>query len=104
MFDKGLNLTAASQVVLLDPWWQSAIEQQAIDRVYRIGQTKPVRVIQMVAENTVEDKVLDIQKQKEELVSQAFDGKRGASGNRDRNRVADMAALFGVRLGGSNRT
>ncbi|KAH8918379.1 hypothetical protein BT69DRAFT_1247622 [Atractiella rhizophila] len=100
----GLNLTAASQVVLLDPWWQSAIEQQAIDRVYRIGQTKPVRVIQMVAENTVEDKVLDIQKQKEELVSQAFDGKRGASGNRDRNRVADMAALFGVRLGGSNRT
>lgn len=42
----------------MDPWWQASIEAQAVDRVYRIGQTRPVKVFQLVAKDTVEDKVL----------------------------------------------
>ncbi|KAG8917191.1 hypothetical protein FRC01_002616, partial [Tulasnella sp. 417] len=66
----GLNLTAASRVFLMDPWWQSAIELQAIDRVNRIGQTKDVHVYQMVADDTVETRVLAIQERKQLLVEQ----------------------------------
>ncbi|GFZ43795.1 LOW QUALITY PROTEIN: hypothetical protein JCM24511_01515 [Saitozyma sp. JCM 24511] len=76
----GLNLTAASNVFLVsecsvlrvtmteaqcDPWWQSAIEAQAIDRVHRMGQRKPVRVFQLIASDTVESKVLEIRRGKE---------------------------------------
>ena len=53
----GLNLTVANNVYLMDPWWQEGIESQAIDRCNRIGQTKPVHVYQLIAENTVESKV-----------------------------------------------
>ncbi|GAA5893506.1 uncharacterized protein JCM6883_003541 [Sporobolomyces salmoneus] len=80
----GLNLTVASQVVLMDPWWQPAIEQQAIDRVNRIGQTQKVRVFQIVAEDTVEDKVLEIQASKEKLIAEAFSGNRGTEQGRQK--------------------
>jgi SWI/SNF-related matrix-associated actin-dependent regulator of chromatin subfamily A3 len=53
----GLNLTVANNVYLMDPWWQEGIESQAIDRCNRIGQTKPVHVFQLIAEDTVESKV-----------------------------------------------
>lgn len=56
----GLNLTAANNVFLCDPWWHSAIEAQAVDRVHRMGQRKTVRVFQLIAEDTVESKVLEI--------------------------------------------
>ncbi|KAL1760634.1 SNF2 family N-terminal domain-containing protein [Schizophyllum commune] len=67
----GLNLTVANNVYL---WWQEGIESQAIDRVNRIGQTKPVHVYQMIAEDTVESKVLEIQERKKKLIQQAFSG------------------------------
>ncbi|THH01129.1 hypothetical protein EW026_g1526 [Hermanssonia centrifuga] len=66
----GLNLTVANNVYLMDPWWQEGIESQAIDRCNRIGQTKPVHVYQMIAENTVESKVIEIQEKKKLLVKQ----------------------------------
>jgi SWI/SNF-related matrix-associated actin-dependent regulator of chromatin subfamily A3 len=62
----GLNLTVASSVLLMDPFWQSAIEQQAIDRVHRIGQTKEVKVFQIICENTVEARVLEIKAAKDQ--------------------------------------
>ncbi|GAA5925522.1 uncharacterized protein JCM15063_005048 [Sporobolomyces koalae] len=94
----GLNLTIASQVVLMDPWWQPAIEQQAIDRVNRIGQTQKVRVFQMVAENTVEDKVLEIQAGKEKLIAEAFSGNRGVEQGRQKidAKLNDIAKIFGL--------
>ncbi|KAM0752884.1 hypothetical protein T439DRAFT_323492 [Meredithblackwellia eburnea MCA 4105] len=95
----GLNLTCASQVFLMDPWWQASIEQQAIDRVYRIGQTRPVKVFQVVAEGTVEDRVLAIQKRKEELISQAFSGSKNTGSKRNEkieSRLADIATIFGI--------
>lgn len=63
----GLNLTAADYCILLDPWWNPAVEQQAIDRTHRIGQTKPVFVYKMIAKNTIEEKVLQLQQKKQKL-------------------------------------
>jgi SNF2 family DNA or RNA helicase len=63
----GLNLTAAEYVFLLDPWWNPAVEAQAIDRTHRIGQSRPVFAYRLVARDTVEEKVLELQKSKREL-------------------------------------
>ncbi|MFW5681471.1 MAG: DEAD/DEAH box helicase [Phycisphaeraceae bacterium] len=63
----GLNLTAAEYVFLLDPWWNPAVEAQAIDRTHRIGQTKPVFAYRLICEDTVEQRVLELQKAKREL-------------------------------------
>jgi SNF2 family DNA or RNA helicase len=63
----GLNLTAAEYVFLLDPWWNPAVEAQAIDRAHRIGQTRQVFAYRLIAQNTVEEKVLKLQETKREL-------------------------------------
>ncbi len=63
----GLNLTAADYIFLLDPWWNPAVESQAIDRAHRIGQTRPVFAYRLIARNTVEEKVLQLQAQKRDL-------------------------------------
>jgi len=63
----GLNLTAAEYVFLLDPWWNPAVEAQAMDRAHRIGQTKPVFAYRLIARGTVEEKVLELQKTKRDL-------------------------------------
>ena len=63
----GLNLTAADYVFLLDPWWNPAAEAQAIDRAHRIGQTRPVFAYRLIARNTVEERILDLQRQKRDL-------------------------------------
>jgi hypothetical protein len=63
----GLNLTAAEYVFLLDPWWNPAVESQAIDRAHRIGQTRQVFAYRLIARDTVEEKVLELQKTKREL-------------------------------------
>ncbi len=63
----GLNLTAADTVYLLDPWWNPAVEDQAIDRVHRPGQTRPVFAYRLIARDTVEEKVLALQSKKEAL-------------------------------------
>jgi hypothetical protein len=63
----GLNLTAAEYVFLLDPWWNPAVEMQAIDRTHRIGQTRSVFAYRLIARDTVEEKVLELQKSKRDL-------------------------------------
>ncbi|MBV6431138.1 MAG: RNA polymerase-associated protein RapA [Bryobacteraceae bacterium] len=63
----GLNLTAADYVFLLDPWWNPAVEMQAIDRTHRIGQTRPVFAYRLIARDTVEEKVLELQSSKKDL-------------------------------------
>jgi len=65
----GLNLTAADYVFLLDPWWNPAIEAQAVDRAHRIGQTQQVFAYRLIAKDTVEEKVLELQKTKRDLAS-----------------------------------
>jgi SNF2 family DNA or RNA helicase len=63
----GLNLTAAEHVFLLDPWWNPAVEAQAIDRAHRIGQTRHVLAFRLIARDTVEEKILALQAEKREL-------------------------------------
>ncbi|MEF3402132.1 DEAD/DEAH box helicase [Agromyces sp. CCNWLW203] len=69
----GLNLTEADYVFLLDPWWNPASEAQAVDRAHRIGQSKPVNVYRMVAEGTIEEKVMALKARKAKLVSSLMD-------------------------------
>jgi non-specific serine/threonine protein kinase len=66
----GLNLTAADYVIHLDPWWNPAVEMQATDRAHRIGQDKPVFIYKFIARDTVEEKILELQSRKRELVDQ----------------------------------
>ncbi len=66
----GLNLTAADYVIHIDPWWNPAVEMQATDRTHRIGQDKPVFVYKLIARDSVEEKILQLQERKQALVSQ----------------------------------
>ncbi|MCJ8329172.1 MAG: DEAD/DEAH box helicase [Lentisphaeria bacterium] len=68
----GLNLTAADYVFLMDPWWNPAIEAQAIDRAYRIGQKKNVFAYKVISRGTIEEKVIQLQKKKQELADSIF--------------------------------
>ena len=63
----GLNLTAADYVYIVDPWWNPAVEQQAIDRTHRIGQTKNIFAYRMICIDTIEDKILQLQDRKKQL-------------------------------------
>ncbi|MCC6641999.1 MAG: DEAD/DEAH box helicase [Deltaproteobacteria bacterium] len=74
----GLNLTAADHVFLLDPWWNPAVEDQAADRAHRIGQDRPVIVHRLVAEDTVEERILALQERKRDLARAAL-GEAGAA-------------------------
>ncbi len=70
----GLNLTAAEYVFLLDPWWNPAVEAQAIDRAHRIGQRRPVFAYRLIAQDTVEQKILELQAEKRELADALLGG------------------------------
>ncbi|MEJ7766384.1 MAG: DEAD/DEAH box helicase, partial [Chitinophagaceae bacterium] len=63
----GLNLTAADYVFLFDPWWNTAVQQQAIDRTHRIGQTKNVFAYKMICKDSIEEKIIEIQQRKQQL-------------------------------------
>jgi SNF2 family DNA or RNA helicase len=73
----GLNLTAAGYVFLLDPWWNPAVEAQAIDRAHRIGQTQPVFAYRMIAQDTVEEKILQLQSTKRKIADAILEGEGG---------------------------
>ncbi|KAM7263381.1 hypothetical protein ACFE04_001064 [Oxalis oulophora] len=89
----GLNMVAASCVLMLDLWWNPTTEDQAIDRAHRIGQTRPVTVFRLTVENTVEDRILALQKKKREMVASAF-GEDGTNNQQTRLTVEDLSYLF----------
>jgi SNF2 family DNA or RNA helicase len=93
----GLNLVAASRVIILDPFWNPYIEMQAVDRAYRIGQQNSVQVHRILIKGTVEDRIIELQEKKRALVESALD--EGASKSLGRLNVGQLAFLFGV--GGS---
>jgi len=86
----GLNLTAADHVFLVDPWWNPAVEDQAADRAHRIGQDKPVMVYRMVARDTVEERILELQAKKRALADAAL-SEAGAAASITRE---DLLALL----------
>ena len=75
----GLNLTAADYVIHLDPWWNPAVEDQATDRVHRIGQQRPVTVYRLVTADTVEEKILKLHETKRDLADSLLDGTDSSS-------------------------
>lgn len=73
----GLNLTAADYVYIVDPWWNPAVEQQAIDRTHRIGQTKNIFAYRMICVDTIEDKILQLQEKKKTLAKELISDEAG---------------------------
>ena len=71
----GLNLTGADMVIHYDPWWNISVENQATDRAYRIGQKNNVQVYKLITKNSIEEKIYELQKRKEELVDNMLDTK-----------------------------
>ena len=88
----GLNLTAADHVFLLDPWWNPAAEDQAADRAHRIGQTRPVTVYKIIAKDTIEEGIVQLQQKKRQLSEMAL-GDGGAAGGITKE---DLLALLRV--------
>jgi SNF2 family DNA or RNA helicase len=87
----GLNLTSASRVVIMDPWWAPALEDQACDRIHRLGQTRAVEIVRFVVPDSVEERVLSLQTQKRELVASVLD----ARAQPQRSVLRDIMHLFG---------
>lgn len=87
----GLNLTAADTVIHYDPWWNPAVEAQATDRAHRIGQDKPVFVYKLIAQGTVEERIVRLQEQKHALASQLYTDKNAAPLQLN---AADLEMLF----------
>ncbi len=75
----GLNLTAADTVIHYDPWWNPAVEDQATDRAYRIGQDKPVFVYKLIASGTIEERMLELQERKRKIASSIYDPETAGS-------------------------
>lgn len=87
----GLNLTAADYVYIVDPWWNPAVEQQAIDRTHRIGQTKNIMAYRMICKDTIEDKILQLQDRKRLLAKDLITDDEGFVKSLTR---ADVEYLF----------
>lgn len=87
----GLNLVEADYVFLLDPWWNPAVESQAIDRAHRIGQTRPVHAYRFIAKDTVEEKILALQQTKKDIAADLFDEKTSLIKNLS---ASDIENLF----------
>jgi superfamily II DNA or RNA helicase len=85
----GLNLTAANFVILLDPWWNPAVEMQAADRAHRIGQRNPVTIYRLVTADTVEERVVELHAKKRAMAEELLEG----TGN-TRLSATDLVALF----------
>lgn len=88
----GLNLTNANHVFMMDCWWNAATENQAIDRVHRLGQQKTVYVKQFIISNTIEGRILQIQKRKTAIVKEAF---RGSGTGAEKESMENLRIMFG---------
>jgi SNF2 family DNA or RNA helicase len=86
----GLNLTAADFVIHLDPWWNPAVEDQASDRAHRIGQIRPVTIYRLVAENTIEEKIIHLHNTKRNLADTLLEG----SDQRAKLSMAELVSLI----------
>ncbi|MEN1967869.1 DEAD/DEAH box helicase [Lentibacillus sp. N15] len=89
----GLNLTGADTVILYDNWWNPAVEEQAADRAHRIGQTKPVQVIKLVARGTIEEKMNDLQEKKRHLIKEVIEAQDGLAQTLTEEDIRDLLGV-----------
>jgi SNF2 family DNA or RNA helicase len=87
----GLNLTMASRVITLDPWWNQAVEQQAFCRVFRIGQTKETSMTHLCVKNTIDAAIYTLQSSKQENIDAALDDSK----RKEKITVSELMSLFG---------
>jgi len=92
----GLNITSASRVLLIEPWWNPFVEEQAIDRVHRIGQTKEVKVTRFVIHNSVEERILELQEKKRLTSASIWNNQEANRQALSRLTLEDLRLLFGV--------
>ncbi|GAA5937456.1 DNA repair protein RAD16 [Sporobolomyces koalae] len=88
-----LNLVEASRVVIIDPWWNPSVELQAMDRAHRLGQHRPITVTRLIIENSIESRIVELQKKKENLAASALGDDDKAMG---RLSPEDLAFLFSL--------
>ncbi|XP_048240657.1 helicase-like transcription factor isoform X3 [Haliotis rufescens] len=91
----GLNLTAASRVFLMEPQWNPAVEEQCFDRCHRLGQTKDVIITKFISEDTIEERMLDLQEKKRRMMQQAFKKQQTAT-ERKKQRIRDLKAVMNI--------
>lgn len=89
----GLNLIAATHVVIIDLWWNYAAEAQAVDRIHRFGQTKPVFVKRFLINSSIEEKIILIQERKQKIVGGALKGSK-KEGKSQKGLEEDLMAIF----------
>ncbi|KAH7930552.1 hypothetical protein BV22DRAFT_1078743 [Leucogyrophana mollusca] len=90
----GLNLTAAQRVYLMDPYWNPAVENQAVDRIHRLGQTRPVTTVKLIIENSIEARLLEVQRKKTELANMTL-GQNFSKADMLQRRMEELNQLFG---------
>ena len=90
----GLNLTGADTVILIDLWWNPAVEMQAISRAHRIGQEQNVEVYRLITRGTIEEKILELQEGKKNLVTTVLDGNE----SRVSMTVEDIKEILGIAI------
>ena len=86
----GLNLTGADMVIHVDPWWNPAVENQATDRAYRIGQTNKVQVIKLITAKSIEEKIYEMQEVKKNLVDSVIDSQESFITQLTDNEIYDL--------------
>ena len=86
----GLNLTAADIVIHYDPWWNTAVENQASDRTHRIGQTKVVTVYRLIVSDTIEERILQLQEKKADLAGEILSGEELSSSNLTKEQLMEI--------------
>ncbi|KAJ7225691.1 SNF2 family N-terminal domain-containing protein [Mycena pura] len=91
----GLNLTAAQRVYLMDPYWNPAVENQAVDRIHRLGQTKPVTTVKLIIENSIEARLLEVQRKKTELANMTL-GHGFSKAEMMARRMDELSELFDI--------
>ncbi len=89
----GLNLTSASAVIHVDPWWNKSVERQAEDRVHRIGQKQNVSVYKIITTNTIEEKIFELQNQKDDLIDSLLDENTKNIANMNQDQLVDLFAV-----------
>ncbi|KAG9454866.1 hypothetical protein H6P81_007770 [Aristolochia fimbriata] len=91
----GINLTAASRLYLVEPWWNPGVEEQAMDRVHRIGQKEEVQVTRMIIKDSIEERVLKLQEKKKNLAKGAFE-RKGGSKEEKQISMDDLRAIMSL--------
>ena len=100
----GLNLTEADYCFVLDPWWNPAVEQQAVDRAHRLGQTRPVMVYRLVAQGTIEEKVMALKAHKSEIFDAVLGGDSLSSASFGTEEIRSLLGLAPLPLRGDRRS